>query len=179
MFRNRYLWPAFALATILFYFVPLFSSNATIHWDLVDVAYPAQKYAAQMFGSGKLPHWSPYLYSGTPFSSDPRTGAWYPLHWLFFAVGVTPRAMAWELALHAFLALSGAYLLAKRLFGGQAAALAGAMFYAWSGYFAGHSSLLSKFEAAALLPWLLWAALEAAEVLLEYPSYATREVRQL
>src|SRR5215831_123798 len=155
MFRNRYLWPAFALATILFYFAPLFSSNATIHWDLVDVAYPAQKYAAQMFGAGKLPHWSPFLYSGTPFLSDPRTGAWYPLHWLFFAIGITPRAMSWELALHAFLALGGAYLLAKRLFGGQAAALAGAMFYAWSGYFAGHSSLLSKFEAAALLPWLL------------------------
>jgi hypothetical protein len=165
MFQNRYLWPAFVLATILFYFAPLFSSSATIHWDLVDVAYPAQKYAAQMFAAGKLPHWSPYLYSGTPFLSDPRTGAWYPLHWPFFLIGVTPRAMAWELALHAFLALSGAYLLAKRLFGGPAAALAGAMFYAWGGYFAGHSSLLSKFEAAALLPWLLWAALEAAAAL--------------
>src|SRR5690242_19276165 len=33
------------------------------------------------------------------------------------------------------------------------------MFYAWGGYFAAHSSQLGMFEAAAWLPWLLWASL--------------------
>jgi len=33
------------------------------------------------------------------------------------------------------------------------------MFYAWGGFFAAHSSQLGKFEAAALLPWMLWASL--------------------
>jgi hypothetical protein len=163
MFQTRYVWPAFAIATVLFYFVPLFSSAASIHWDLADVTYPAQKYFEQSIHAGKLPHWTPYLYSGTPFLSDPKVGAWYPLHWPFFLIGITPRALQWELALHAFLALCGTFLLAERLLGSSSAALSAALFYAWSGYFAGRSSELAKFEAAALLPWLLWAALVAIE----------------
>lgn len=162
-FRTRYVWLAFAAATILFYFTPLFSSNASIHWDLADVTYPAQRYFAESIHAGKLPEWTPFLYSGTPFLSDPKVGAWYPLHWPFFLIGITPRAIEWELALHSLLALVGAFLLARRLLGSPTAALTGAIFYAWSGYFAGRSSELGKFESAALLPWLLWAALEAVE----------------
>jgi hypothetical protein len=163
MFRTSYVWPAFAFATVLFYSAPLFSPTASIHWDLADVTYPAQKYLEQSIHDGKLPHWTPFLYSGTPFLSDPTSGAWYPLHWPFFLIGITPRALAWELALHAFLALCGTFLLARRLLGSPSAALSAALFYAWSGYFAGRSSQLAKFEAAALLPWLLWAALVAIE----------------
>ena len=40
---NRFLWPALVLATILFWSIPLFQPNATIHWDLADVAYPEGK----------------------------------------------------------------------------------------------------------------------------------------
>ena len=161
--RDRYIWPAFAVATILFYFAPLFLSGASIHWDLADVTYPAQKYVEESFRAGKLPFWSPYLNSGTPFLADPQSGAWYPLHWPFFLIGITPRMLMWELALHTFLALGGTFLLVRRLLGSVPAALMAALLYAWSGYFAGRSSQLSKFEAAALLPWLLWSALCAME----------------
>lgn len=163
MSRTSWVWPAFAIATLLFYLVPLFSQNASIHWDLADVTYPAQKYFEQSLRAGKLPHWTPFLNSGSPFLSDPKVGAWYPLHWPFFAIGITPRAIQWELALHAFLALGGAFLLAQRWMGSATAALPASLFYAWSGFFAGRSSQLAKFEAAALLPWLLWASLEAVE----------------
>lgn len=154
-----FLWPALALATVLFWAIPLFSPQATIHWDLADVSYPAQKYFSDSIRSGHLPYWTPYLYSGMPFLSDPRTGAWYPLHWPFYLIGITPRGMFWELALHSFLAVTGAFLLGRRLFGDAAGAVITAMFYAWGGFFAAHSSQLGMFEAAALLPWLLWASL--------------------
>ncbi len=156
-------WLAFAGATVVFYAAPLFSSQASIHWDLADVSYPAQKYFEESIRGGKLPHWTPYLDSGIPFLSDPRTGAWYPLHWPFFAIGITPRAMVWELALHAFLAMGGAFLLARRWLGEPGPAAVGAILYAWGGFFAAHSSNLPLFETAALLPWLLWAALRALE----------------
>jgi hypothetical protein len=65
--------------------------------------------------------------------------------------------------LHAFLALGGTYLLANRLFGNPATSILGAFFYAWGGFFAAQSSRLSLFEAAALFPWLIWAALGALE----------------
>lgn len=154
-------WPAFALISILFYSVPLFSRNATIHWDLADVTYPAQKFFAEALRTWKLPHWTPYLDSGIPFLADPHTGAWYPLHWPFFLLGVTPRGMFWELALHAFIAMGGAYLLALLLFQARGAAMVGGALYGLSGFFAAHSSALPAFEAAAWLPWLVWAALNA------------------
>jgi Bacterial membrane protein YfhO len=157
------LWPGLALAAILFYSIPLFSRQATIHWDHAEVSYPAQKFFADSLRTGGLPQWTPYLNSGIPFLADPRTGAWNPLHWPFFALWITPRTMVWELAMHAFLALAGAYLLGRKLFGAQGPALLGAILYAWGGYFAAHSSLLGQFEAAALFPWLIWAALGAFE----------------
>src|SRR5271169_1990864 len=161
--QKRVLWPAFVFATLIFYWTPLFDEQATIQWDMVDVHYSAQKYFEQSLRTMGLPHWTPFEYSGMPFLADPQTGAWYPLHWPFFAIGITPRALEWELALHAFLALAGAYLLARRLFGNPSAALAAALFYAASGFFAGHSSHLGMFETAALLPWLLWSASRAVE----------------
>jgi len=155
---TRFVWPALVLATVLFWAIPLFQPNVTIHWDLTDVTYPAQKYFADSVHAGRLPYWTPFLYSGMPFLSDPQTGAWYPPHWPFYLIGITPRILFWELALHSFLAMAGAFLLARKLFGDPVAAAIGAMFYAWGGFFAAHSSQLGMFEAAALLPWLLWAS---------------------
>ncbi len=156
---SQFLWPALVLATVLFWAIPLFSPQATIHWDLADVSYPAQKYFSDSIRSGHLPYWTPYMYSGMPFLSDPRTGAWYPLHWPFFLIGITPRVLFWELALHSFLALAGSFLLARKLFADDVGAVIAGMFYAWGGFFAAHSSQLGMFEAAALLPWLLWTSL--------------------
>jgi hypothetical protein len=156
---HRFIWLALVLATILFWAIPLFQPHATIHWDLADVTYPVQKYFSDSVHAGRLPFWTPFLYSGMPFLSDPQTGAWYPLHWPFFLIGITPRVLFWELALHSFLALAGTFLLARKLFEDPVAAAIAAMFYAWSGFFSAHSSQLGMFEAAALLPWLLWTSL--------------------
>jgi hypothetical protein len=171
--ERNLVWPGFALLTILYYSIPLFSWQATIHWDLADVSYPVQKYFADSVRAGTLPHWTAFLFSGMPFLSDPAVGAWYPLHWPFFLIGITPRALVWELALHAFLALGGAYLLALRFFDDVTPAALTGVLYAFNGFFAAHTSELGLFEAAALLPWLLWAAVSAAETgALEYYAVA-------
>lgn len=157
------IWLAFALGTVLFYALPLFGPRASIHWELADVSYPAQKYFEESIRDGKLPQWTPYLDSGIPFLSDPRAGAWYPLHWPFYAIGIRPRALVWELTLHAFLAIAGAFLLARRLFEEEGPAALGAVLYGLGGFFASRSSSLALFEVAALLPWLLWTGLRALE----------------
>jgi len=156
-------WPVFALATVLFYWTPLFEEQATIQWDMVDVHYSAQKYFEQSVRTTGLPTWTPFEYSGIPFLADPQTAAWYPLHWPFFLIGISPRSLEWEMALHAFLALGGMYLLARKLTGHMKCSVLAGILYAWSGFFTGHSSHLGMFETAALAPWLLWAALVAIE----------------
>ncbi|WP_321470641.1 YfhO family protein [uncultured Paludibaculum sp.] len=145
----------FALV-LMFYAVPLFSSSASIQWDAVDVHYSAQKYFADNLLTGKLPFWTPYTFSGMPFLADPQTGAWYPLNWPFFLAGITPRAIEWELALHALLACLGAFLLARELTTSRPAALLAGVLYGFSGFFAGHSSHIGIFQTASIFPWLLW-----------------------
>ncbi|MGE5646748.1 MAG: YfhO family protein [Acidobacteriota bacterium] len=163
---SRRLWPfaGLFLAVLVFYWTPLTSGSASILWDAVDVHYSSQKYFADNLLSGKLPFWTPYIFSGFPFLADPQVGAWYPLNWPFFLAGITPRTIEWELALHALLAAVGAYLLALRLLEDRAAAFAAALLYAFSGFFAGHSSHVGMFQAAAWLPWLLLGFLRAAAV---------------
>ena len=140
---------------------PLFEERSTIQWDAADYHYSAQKYFAGQIRSGQLPHWSPYPYSGMPFLADIQVGAWYPLNWPFFLMGITPRAIEWEIALHCLVAFSGAWLLALELTGDSVAALFAGALYAFSGFLRGHSSHVGMFQCASLLPWLLWTGIAA------------------
>lgn len=160
---------AFAATVVLFYARPLFDAAASIQWDAVDVHYSAQKYFADQVLSGRFPLWTPYLFSGFPFLADPQVGAWYPLNWPFFLLGITPRAIQWELALHCLVALAGGYLLAREVLKSRVAAVFAGVFFAFSGFFAGHSSHVGMFQTAALLPWLLWAGLGAVRSLRRLP----------
>ncbi|MGA2597720.1 MAG: YfhO family protein [Bryobacteraceae bacterium] len=152
---GRAVWGFFAIAAILFYAAPLFEHNATVQWDAADYHLSVQKYFADHIRAGQLPHWTPYPYSGMPFLADTQVGAWYPLNWPFFPIGITPRAIEWELALHCFLALAGGFFLAREFTRDTVAALFAGVLYAFSGFFAAHSSHVGMFQTAALLPWLI------------------------
>jgi hypothetical protein len=152
-----------ALCAILFYWAPMTSPSASIQWDAADLHYPLQKYFSDRLLSGKLPFWTPYLFSGYPILANPEVGAWYPPHWPFFLTGIVPRSIQFELALNAFLACLGAYFLISRHVASRAAAVLGALSYGLSGFFAGHSSHVGLFSAAAGFPWLLLAYRRAAD----------------
>ncbi|MCC7500150.1 MAG: YfhO family protein [Bryobacterales bacterium] len=146
----------FALAALFFYWIPLTDPATTPQWDTIDYHYSVQKYFSDVASEGRLPLWSDRAFSGYPFLADPQTGAWYPLNWPFFALGITPKSLMTEIALHALLALIGAWLLAGRwLHNGFAAGIT-AVCYAFSGYFAGHATHLGMFQSAAWLPLLLY-----------------------
>jgi hypothetical protein len=53
------------------------------------------------------------------------------------------------------------WLLVRDLLDSPVAALFGAAFYGFCGFFAAHSSHVGMFQAAALTPWLLWSARRA------------------
>jgi hypothetical protein len=152
----------FVVGVLIFYQAPLFDAAASIHWDAVDVHYSGQKYFSDLLHAGRFPLWTPYVFSGMPFLADPQVGAWYPLNWPFFLLGITPKAIEWELALHCLIAALGAFFLARDLLGGRWAGCFCGVFYAFSGFFAGHSSHIGIFQSAAVFPWVLWAGLRAA-----------------
>lgn len=145
------------MAVAVFYWIPLTDPNTTPRYDAIDVHYSSQKYFADHLRQGELPFWTPYVFSGFPFLADPQVGAWYPPNWPFFAVGITPKAIEAELALHAAIALAGAYLLFLSMTGERIPSLMGALFYGFSGFFADHSQHVGMFSAASWTPWLLWS----------------------
>ena len=145
-----------ALLVLIFQWIPLTSETATPQWDAIDVHYSSQKYFADHVRGGDLPFWSPYIFSGFPFLADPQVGAWYPLNWPFFLAGITAKRIQAELAFHSLLAGAGAFLLLLALVQSRTAAFAGALFYAFSGFFADHSQHVGQYCAASWLPWLLW-----------------------
>lgn len=108
---------------------------------------------------GELPFWNPYTFCGAPLLSNLQSAALYPVDWLLlpFAPGT---AYGLSLVVHAWIAAFGAYLLARRLGGGAAAALLPALAFAYSGHNAIHlfaGNLLNLFSTA-WVPWL-WLAL--------------------
>ena len=144
-----------AVAVLIFYWSPLTDPQTTPHWDAVDVHYSLQRYFADEIKTGSLPVWADYAFSGFPFLADPQPGQWYPLNWPFFLMGITPKAIQLEIALHCLLAAMGAFLLARRWLASRDIALLVGFLYAFSGFFAGHASHVGMFQSAAWLPWIL------------------------
>ena len=148
--------PAILIAMALAcYWVPMTSSQASIQWDAADQFQVLQNYLSQELHAGRIPFWTPYPWSGYPFLADPQVGAWYPLNWPFFLVGVSPRVLVVEHWLHALLACFGAYFLALRLLRRHQPAVLAGLCYGLSGFFVGHSSHTPMLQCAAWMPWLL------------------------
>jgi hypothetical protein len=149
-------WHLVALCgLVLAYNAPRLISGS-VQFDGVEVHFAAQRYLSDELHAGRIPFWTPFIFSGFPFLADLQAAAWYPLNWPFFLVGITPRSINAELALHSLIACSGTYVLARRAFGmPPTPALAAAVFYALSGWFATHSQHVGMFDTAAWLPWLL------------------------
>ena len=129
--------------------------SGTVQFDGVDVHYSAQRYLSDELHAGRLPFWTPYIFSGFPFLADVQVGAWYPLNWPFFFVGITPRTIGGELLVSSLVACSGAYFFARRFLRSEAGCIVAAMCYGLSGWFAAHSQHVGMVASAAWLPWLL------------------------
>lgn len=153
-------WPVIGptilvVLTLACYWVPMTSSQTSILWDAADYYQVVQNYFSQELHAGRFPFWTPYPWSGYPFMADPQVGAWYPLNWPFFLIGVPPRVLVVEHWLHALLACFGAYFLALRLLRNRQSAVLAGLCYGLSGFFVGHSSHTTMLQCAAWMPWLL------------------------
>ncbi len=163
LLAGRRVYYALGVALLLFFWNPVVDRKASIQWDAVDVHYPSQRYFAEEALQGRLPEWTPFIFSGFPFLADPQVGAWYPPNWPFFLVGVTPWAIQLELLLHGALAVLGAFLLLRLWTGHAAASMVGALAYGLGGFFAGHSSHVGMYQGATLFAWVLYFAQRALE----------------
>ncbi|MCC6189257.1 MAG: YfhO family protein, partial [Anaerolineales bacterium] len=122
--------------------------------------------AYQALLRGQLPLWAGCLYSGYPFQADPQSQLFYPPIWLIFAFlrlqgwGHFPLgALVAEVALHYLLASLFMFWFLRALRLRPAAALAGALVFAYGGYLTGSPPLQTGIlETVTWLPLALLAA---------------------
>jgi hypothetical protein len=118
--------------------------------------FPVRAFIGQHLAGGTVPLWNPYVAMGTSIAADPQAGLWYPPTWLF---ALLPAVVAYPvtICLHFTLAGGGLYRFLRSTGREPRAALFGAVAFQFCGFLVAHRAHLTILEAAAWLPWLLYA----------------------
>jgi hypothetical protein len=112
----------------------------------------------ELLETGSVPLWSPGIFSGYPFASNPLSGLWYPIGW-FALLFPLPLGFNLVAALHLLWGGYGLYRYLKLLGISDTATIFGVLAFEFmpklfAHYGAGH---LTLFYAVNWTPWLLWA----------------------
>ncbi|HEX4762734.1 MAG TPA: hypothetical protein VFU92_00285, partial [Usitatibacter sp.] len=124
-------------------------------WPYLD---PNTGFATQALGHramlewlrGVVPWWNYYSGVGLPLAAEYQPGAFFPLT----AFLLLPQGLAWQHAALQILAGAGTYGLLRQVGLVRAAALTGALLYAFDGTLAWHAH--APATAVPFLPWMLW-----------------------
>src|SRR5690606_15328794 len=101
----------------------------------MDAYHPYRYFIVECLRNGEFPVWNPYQFLGYPIYSDPASGAWYPVLWLFSLFApYTYVAMNVEFLLHVYIAGLGLYRLCRQLDLEEGPALAVAILYTCTGF---------------------------------------------
>ncbi len=117
--------------------------------------YPWQQWAAEMWRSGNVPLWNPYLGNGAPLAANLQSAVFYPLNALYLIFPVE-RAMSYTAVLHVILAGLAMYAWGRTFGLRPLAATMGALAFQLSQFLIARLGFLS---ITLTFPWLavwLW-----------------------
>jgi hypothetical protein len=149
------------LRSIFLALLPLAYFYPAVKGELVLAAGDAWLYSlpmrmllGRMIAQGTLPLWNPHTFAGMPLLASVQPGVLYPPNWLFAAL--PPGAAINAVIIITYqLALIGAYLYARELHMGRAAALLTGITFTFGGFMISHLEQVNFIAAAAWLPWIL------------------------
>jgi hypothetical protein len=155
--RETFLIAAVLATLVLYAFRQLLFAGADIlpGTDASNL-YGWELYTRTVLSSGRLPHWNPYLFAGTPHLADPQTTVLYPPALLLRWIPPAPF-LSWMAVLHLWIGGVGAAVLARAIGLGWMPALAAGMVFALGGSVPGwiHNGHLLLIYGTAWLPWVL------------------------
>jgi len=156
----------FCIGLAVVFFMPFLRGLRSFIWDTRVFGFPYLNMVTRtLAGTGHLPLWNPYNFSGFAFAGDIESGMFYPVNWLFAAVsgamgfGELPYYFIFHFALGAFFA----YLLSFKLSKNVLASLLGAVAFAYSGYALGHISHLGQVTMYMWIPAVVLVFIYAME----------------
>ncbi|MEP7292341.1 MAG: YfhO family protein [Chloroflexota bacterium] len=132
-------------------------------WGLPSLQFaPWREYAFDLLRNGQLPLWNPYNGAGTPLFANYQSSLLYPFSWIGYLLPLA-LTMSVVAVLHLLIAGWGMWRFTGAL---QFSALGrgvSALAFAMSAYLVARLGTYPVIQAAAWLPWLLWAALRLLE----------------
>ncbi|MFO8057823.1 MAG: O-antigen ligase family protein [bacterium] len=145
---------ALMLASLFLFFAPVIFAGEVFYFRDVCMEIVPKRWFLSRSGGEVL--WNPYGFFGLPLAANSQWAAFYPFNF-FFLLGSAARSVSFYIIFHYVVALSGAYVLMRSLGRSWAAALAGALAFAYGGFFISAGVQVVVLSSAAWIMWLLWS----------------------
>ncbi len=158
--------PALLVGLTAVFFLPLVLHPTDVlysdHSDLLAEHLPAKQFSVRSYQeTGELPLWCPYRFAGSPAVADIQLAAFYPPHWLLYALAPEHlgAALSWLVAAHVLVAGLSAYAYARWRGLGRPAALVTAAGFMFAGRWMLHLLAAGHYVVVGLawLPLVLLA----------------------
>lgn len=126
--------------------------------DLSGYYYLLHRFVRDGLQEGRLPLWSPNIFSGFPLLADPQASAFYPPAWLTLVLPVN-IGISWYMLFHIWLAGLGMFAFVRYMGGDWLPALLSGIAFAFSGLLAGRlwAGHTTVYAMVAWIPWLVLA----------------------
>jgi len=143
----------YGLLSLIAFFPCLFMGQAYFDNDLLAQFGPWRAFLRDQLAQGHFPLWNPFSLGGQPFFADLQNMMLYPFNYLTLPFSV-PMGLSFFFFIHMFWAALGMHLWLRSLELSENASRAGAVLFAFSGFFwleLIHPPVLAAF---AWLPWV-------------------------
>ena len=137
---------------------PLLTRRVFVFDDLSWFHLPLRYLYQQALQAGDTVLWTPSIFAGFYLHGEGQLGAFHPLHQLLYRLLPLDIAFNLELLASYVAAFAGMVWFLRRLDLSRAAALVGAMLFAFSGFMLLHHHHLNVVAVVAHMPWLLAGA---------------------
>lgn len=109
----------FLVILFLIFYAPLLTGTKFLWEDYIEQAYPNVRFVTGCLQRGTLPLWTPYIFGGMPFASDPQSTLFYPPFWLYLFISLLTEpgglAFTWYILLHILVLGLGSFYLLRNM----------------------------------------------------------------
>ncbi|MEA2327240.1 MAG: hypothetical protein QOE68_2199, partial [Thermoanaerobaculia bacterium] len=130
--------------------------------DLGVYHYPMKHVVREAVRSGEFPYWNRLYSGGAPLAANPAYELFYPPQWLVYVLPFH-FGMQLHILLHFAIAMTGMFLLLRRLGISITAAAFGSIAFLFCGSYASLSSKLPILFSISWLPLALWLLMRFVE----------------
>jgi hypothetical protein len=147
-----------SLALVAPLVVPLIRGRVFVYNDLSWFHLPLRYLYQEALRAGDTVLWTPSIFAGFYLHGEGQIGLFHPFHQLLYRVLPLDAGFNLELVTSYPVAFGGMFWFLHRLRFGRAAALFGAMLFAFSGFNLLHHHHMNMVAVVAHMPWLLATA---------------------